>query len=56
MPPCFHVPQLKHTPESAPLGETPIVANQQELQPIAILQRKLIKRHNQPLLQLLIHW
>lgn len=52
--PVSHVSQPKCAPESVPLQEMPIISECPVRQPIAIIYRRLIKHHNQPLVQLLI--
>ena len=58
--PVFHVSQLKqHVPDHTPVYTslpTPLAVDTKELQPSEILDRRLVKKGNAAILQVLIHW
>lgn len=54
----FHVSQLKKKmgPLSQLHGTLPTMGNSTFIEPIQILERRLVKRGNQPATQVLVHW
>ena len=56
--PVFHVSQLKK--KMGPLdqlhGTLPFVGNSTFLEPVKVMDRRLVKRGNQPATQVLVHW
>jgi Chromo (CHRromatin Organisation MOdifier) domain len=58
--PVFHVSQLKKKlePTIQPHLIHPLVGRQGELklEPVAILDRRMIKKNNQPMVEILVQW
>jgi hypothetical protein len=56
----FHVSQLKKHlgPSAVPSPDLPLIDDKGTIKvaPIAILQRRMIPRNNEPVVQWLIHW
>ena len=55
--PVFHVSQLKQSISHQPVqSDLPPMPQMQELQPQAILERRMIRKKNHAITQVLIHW
>ena len=56
--PVFHVSQLKKKVGTARVmgSQLPVYGNTPALEPVAILARRMVKRGNQPVTQVLVHW
>ena len=56
--PVFHVSQLKKRmgPLTQLHGSLPAVGNSTFLEPVQILERRLVKQGNKPATQVLVHW
>ena len=54
----FHVSQLKRKVGAAGVigSQLPVYGNTPTLEPLAILARRMVKRGNQPVTQVLVHW
>ena len=54
----FHVSQLKRKVGVAGVigSQLPVYGNTPTLEPLAILARRMVKRGNQPVTQVLVHW